>query len=180
MLKDPVAREKRVSNHYRRICYVYRSNLKNCLPHPDQRIGKFPSIFRKWLNRGNSFFHWFNRDATLMRADIACGRRPIEYFSIVAAYFRGGRAERAYFNNDIRVLCGVRNWNYCSRDEIWSLCAANLRGFCESIHGFHQPPLYYELSQPLIPYFSQKLDPIQNPSLPSLLNFKFSIFCESY
>lgn len=40
-----------------------------------------------------------------MRADIACGRRPIEYFSIVAAYFRGGHAERAaYFNNDIRVF----------------------------------------------------------------------------
>lgn len=45
------------------------------------------------------------RSATPMRADIARGRRPIEYFSIVAAYFRGGHAERAaYFNNDIRVF----------------------------------------------------------------------------
>lgn len=44
-----------------------------------------------------------------MRADIARGRRPIEYFSIVAAYFRGGHAERAaYFNNDIRVFVCIR------------------------------------------------------------------------
>lgn len=49
------------------------------------------------------------RSATPMRADIARGRRPIEYFSIVAAYFRGGHAERAaYFNNDIRVFVCIR------------------------------------------------------------------------
>lgn len=119
----------------------------------------------------NSFFRWFNHDLQRVREQILGDGRSNISASLRRIFAAGMRRGAACFNNDIRVF--VRN--YCSRDEIWSLCATNLRGFCESIHGFHQPRLHVMSFRNLWFLASR-----ENSKILRRWNLKFSIFCESY
>lgn len=125
----------------------------------------------------NSFFRWFNHDLQRVREQILLagdGRSNISA-SLRRIFAAGMRRGRRVLITIFAYSCFTRNRNYCSRDEIWSLCAANLRGFCESIHGFHQPRLHVMSFRNLWFLASR-----ENSKILRRWNLKFSIFCESY
>lgn len=123
-------------------------------------LREFP-IFRKWLNnRGNSFFHWFNRDLQRLCEQILLaedGRSNISA-SLRRIFAAGMRRGRRILITIFRVFVCIRATEIIVPETRFDPFVPRIFAVCESIHGFHQPRLYYELgfANLRIPRFSQK------------------------